>query len=324
MKKTASVNAYAKINLSIDVLEKMDNGYHRIETVMQQIDLSDSITIESQGRAGIYTGYRIKLIADNSELPKEEENLAYKAAKMMAEIFTPLKDNKIQITLNKRIPMAAGLAGGSSDAAAVMLGLCKLWDISIPLVELTKIGAKLGADIPFCLIGNAKNNPELGFSDDELASSAALAEGIGNILTPVPSLEGWVILARPEIPVSTQFVYEQLTPNGVLSGQDSGIERPDTQELVAGLKEKNTIQVVKNMLNVLEIVSLKEYPMIVYTKNKIHEDCMPNKALMSGSGPTVFGYYEEKDDAQKGHSLMSNILLGESGYKYDLHLAKLL
>lgn len=324
MKKTVCVNAYAKINLSIDVIEKLDNGYHRIETVMQQIDLSDRITIESLGTVGLYAQYKIKLYADNDMLPKPEENLAYKAAKLMAETFCPFKDNKISITLNKKIPIAAGLAGGSSDAAAVMLALCKLWNIRTPLDELCKIGAKLGADIPFCIIGNAKNNPDLGFTEDELASSAALAEGIGEILTPVSSLEGWVLLARPDVSVSTREVYEKLSFHGGIRGQNSRIERPDTEELIKGLSEKNTEQIVKNMCNVLETVSLKEYPVIVYTKNKMGENCTAEKVLMSGSGPTVFCYFESGDHAKTGFSQMGDILIGDSGYRYDLHLVKLL
>lgn len=324
MKKTVAVDAYAKVNLSIDVIEKMDNGYHRIETVMQQIDLSDHITIESLGTVGLYAQYKIKLKTDNDLLPKPEENLVYQAAKLMAEVFCPFKDNKISIDLNKKIPMSAGLAGGSSDAAAVMLALCKLWKIDTPLKELCEIGAQLGADIPFCIIGNAKNNPELGFAQDELASSAALAEGIGEILTPVPSLEGWVVLAKPDISVSTQDVYEKLSVHGGIRGQGNQIERPDTKDLLLGLKEKNSTQIVKNMLNVLETVSLKEYPIIMYTKNKMGGSLNAKKVLMSGSGPTVFCYFESENDAKNGFSLTGNTLIGDSGYRYDLYLAKLL
>ena len=324
MEKNITVNAYAKINLSLDVVERMDNGYHRIETVMQQIDLADDIIIESHGNAGLYKGYHIKLESDHKSLPEPEDNLAYKAAKLMAEMFCPFKDNKLVIKLNKKIPMAAGLAGGSSDAAAVMLGLCSMWDISIELKDLCEIGKTLGADIPFCIIGNAANNPSLGFSDDKLASSAALAEGIGEILTPVPSLAGWVVLVKPDISVPTPFVYQQLSTYDALPEQGGNIDRPDTNTLISDIKSQNTKHIVKNMINVLETVSLKEYPIVVYTKNKIGETCGADTVLMSGSGPTVFAYYECEETALKGYTTSMDVLISASGYKYEVYLAKLL
>ena len=324
MGNSITVKAYAKINLSLDVIERMDNGYHRIETVMQQINLSDDIIIESHGTAGLYKGYHIKLESADKRLPVPEDNLAYKAAKLMAEMFCPFKDNKLVIKLDKEIPMAAGLAGGSSDAAAVMLGLCKLWNIPVELENLFKIGKDLGADIPFCIAGNAYNNPHLGFAHDPKASSAALAEGIGEILTPIPSLSGWVVLAKPDISVPTPFVYQRLTAYDALPGQGGDVDRPDTQALISHIKEHNTKQITKNMLNVLETVGLKEYPIVVYTKNKIGEAGGADAILMSGSGPTVFAYYESEKDALKGYETSMDVLISNSGHKYDIYLAQLL
>ena len=335
MNKAVAVKAFAKINLSIDILGKMENGYHSIKTVMQQVDLYDDIVIESKGKAGLFAGYKISLEINDSnnpdsnnsaeiELPQGDDNLAYRAAKIMAETYCPLKDNNITIKLVKRIPMAAGLAGGSSDAAAVMLGLCKLWNIDTPLKELFKIGADIGADIPFCITGNAKNNPSLGFSKDEIASSAALAEGIGEIITPLPSLRGWVILAKPDISVSTEYVYRQLSEYKVLPGQGKEIEIPDTEKLIDGLENNNYMQVLKSMTNVLETVSLKEYPIVVYTKNKIAEITSSQKILMSGSGPTVFAYFNDEKSTHEAFKKICDTLLGESGYKYNIQSAKLL
>jgi len=289
-----TLKAYAKINLSIDVLGKRPDGYHEVLMVMEQVDLYDKVRVRWKEDEGTEeeNGIRISLSTTLPWLPADDRNLAWKAASLMAEQYGGGKTGLIKIDIKKKIPVAAGLAGGSADCAAVIHALNKLWDLKLDLKTLMQQGSKLGADVPFCLSGQAALNEELGLKSDPMALTCAVASGIGDQLEPAVPLKAWVLLSKPPISVSTAQVYGGLDLEGIS-------ERPNTAELVNGLKEGNFFKVSKNMCNVLENYSLKEYPTIAYTKNKIIHDGKAYKALMSGSGPTVFGLYTSK---RKGES----------------------
>jgi 4-diphosphocytidyl-2-C-methyl-D-erythritol kinase len=289
-----TLKAYAKINLSIDVLGKRPDGYHEVLMVMEQVDLFDTVRVG--WRQGCYIeedtedvrgGLSISLSTNLPWLPTDAGNIAYKAAGLMAGKYGGEKAGLIRIEINKKIPVAAGLAGGSANGAAVLHALNMLWDLKLDLKTLMALGKELGADVPFCLAGQAALNGELNFREDPMAVTCAIASGIGEQLAPAAPLRAWVLLSKPPISVSTAQVYGGLDLAGIS-------ERPNTAELVDGLREGNYYKVSKNMCNVLENYSLKEYPTIVYTKNKIIQDGKAYKALMSGSGPTVFGLYTSK------------------------------
>lgn len=258
----------AKINLSIDVLGKRPDGYHLVEMIMQTIDLFDNIKIFSLDEDKI-------IISSNSkEIPTDSSNIVYKAANLIKKEFDIKKG--IEIYIDKNIPVAAGMAGGSSNAAAILVGLNKLWDLNLSNDELKKLGLKLGADVPFCIEGEA-----------------SLAESIGEKLTNIDGLseDVFILVCKPELFVSTKEVYEAV---------DSKVieKRPDNKLLIQLLKENNIELLSKNMYNVLESVTKEKYPVI----DKIENTMIDNKALgamMSGSGPTVFGLYSNKDDAEK-------------------------
>ena len=281
--KEISLNAYAKINLSIDVLRKRPDGYHEVLMVMEQIDLSDLVKI--RWLEGEKTG--ISLTTNLSYLPDDNKNIAYKAAVLMTETFQKNQMGQIEIEIEKKIPVAAGLAGGSADGAAVLHGLNKLWGLKLDGKALMELGTRLGADIPFCIAGQAALNEDLDLKQDPMAGTCAVASGIGEKLKLVKPLNTWILLSKPPICVSTAQVY---------GGLDLSVlqEHPDTDELIAGINENNYYKISKNMMNLLENFSLKEYPIIMYTKNKIIEEGKPYKALMSGSGPTVFAIYTSK------------------------------
>ena len=302
--KEITLKAYAKVNLAIDVLGKRPDGYHRVHMVMQQIDLYDEVRVswkpavnKAEDRAG--TEADINLSCNMDFLPTDHRNLAYKAARLMADRFMD-EGGLIDIHIEKHIPVAAGLAGGSSNGAAVLHALNKLWGLNLSLSALMEMGTTLGADIPFCLAGQAALNPVLGLEEDPNAGSCAVAAGIGEELTKIQGLKAWVLLSKPPISVSTAEVYQGLDLPNI--GQ-----RPNIPELVAGIKENNYFKITKNMVNVLETYSLKEYSIVVYTKNKIIEEGRPIKALMSGSGPTVFGVFTNRTRAKKAYQRLAGL-----------------
>jgi 4-diphosphocytidyl-2-C-methyl-D-erythritol kinase len=238
------------------------------------------------------------------DFPFNERNLAARAARLFLEEYAPRFRGEIGIHVEKRIPIAAGLAGGSGDGAAVLLGLRRLLDDAADAADRASRGetiktlmeraSRLGADVPFCVMGQAALNPELGFSGDPMAATCALGEGIGDRLTPVPPLRGWVVLIKPPLSVSTARVY------GALSLPVGG-ERPDTAELLEGLASKNYGKITKNMVNVLEIPALREYPNIVCTKQFLIKYARADKVLMSGSGPTVFAWYRDRGGCETAY-----------------------
>lgn len=265
-----TVKAYAKINLGLDVLRKRPDGYHDVCMIMQSLDLHDLITIHKSTEEGIVIHTNL------SYLPSNQDNLVYKAAALF--LSTLRIEEGLVIELDKNIPVAAGLAGGSSDAAATLIGLNKLYQAGMTLPQLQKLGVKLGADVPYCLM--------LG---------TALSEGIGEVLTPLSPMPSCsILLVKPDISVSTKYVYDNLKLNEYSV-------HPDITAMTAALANKDIYALSKNMDNILQSVTVKEYPIISDIKDKMKE-LGALTSLMSGSGPTVFGIYQNRAMAKKAYS----------------------
>lgn len=261
---THTTKAAAKINLALDVLSKRPDGYHDVEMIMQTIALCDTITVKS-GWDGI------RLTSDSSAIPVDETNIAYKAAHYLSTKYNVKRGAHIHI--EKRIPIAAGLAGGSTDAAAVLKLLNKAWDLRLSKTELMDAGKKLGADVPFCIQGGT-----------------CLAQGLGERLTAVRSIpDCYILLAKPNVGVSTKEVYQSLR-------LDMINEKPDIQAMLQAIERQNLKDICSSMGNVLETVTTKMHPIIVTLKEKLLEYGAIG-SLMSGSGPTVFGIFEDMSAA---------------------------
>lgn len=290
--KEITLAAFAKINLSLDVLGIRSDGFHEVEMIMQQISLHDKITVKWQPAKNIEK-ICINLYTDCGKIPSGPENLAFKAASLMCDMFGKQTHGRIDIKIKKVIPTAAGLAGGSSDCASVIHALNFLWDLSLPLAELCKIGSKLGSDVPFCIIGQSAANDILKpmFQNDPLSSHCALASGRGTDLRPICGLTSHIVLSKPDISVSTAEVYSGIDSHPISI-------HPDNKKMIQAIKEKNNKMISENMINVLENFTLKRYPVIVYTKNKMSDLCKSKAVLMSGSGPTVFCLCENQDEAK--------------------------
>lgn len=264
---TIRLKARAKINLGLDVVRRREDGYHEVRMVMQMLKLYDQIDIEKTETPGI------RLTCNLSFLPTDERNIAYKAAKVMMEQFD-IKQG-VCIRIEKHIPVAAGMAGGSTDCAAVLYGMNKLFDLQLSQKKLREIGVKLGADVPYCLMRRT-----------------TLSEGIGEILTPVAPLPDCpILIAKPSISVSTRYVYEHLKLN-------EETLHPDVDGIVSALKAKDLYGVTDRLGNVLETVTIPEHPVIADIKQQMMQSGAVN-ALMSGSGPTVFGIFDDEDKAKK-------------------------
>lgn len=262
MGDTMKLMALAKINLGLDVLGRRENGYHDVRMVMQSIYLYDNVTLQKTGKPGI------ELKTNLDFLPVDEKNIAYKAAKMLMGEFQI--ESGIRIILDKHIPVAAGLAGGSSNAAAVLVGMNRLFELGLSEQELMERGVKLGADVPYCIM-----------------RGTALAEGIGEVLTPLAPLpKCYVLIAKPAISVSTKMVYEKLDAHEIEV-------HPDVDGIISGLEAADLEKVAESMGNVLERVTIEEYPIIEEIKQTM-KDAGAINAMMSGSGPTVFGIFENR------------------------------
>lgn len=252
--------AYGKINLGLDVVRRLENGYHEVRMIMQSVKLADIVTIKRISED------KIVVRTDQENLPCDERNLAYKAAKLMKEKYS-VQDG-VEIFLEKHIPMAAGMAGGSADCAAVLKGMNELFGLGLTLGDMQKTGVKLGADVPYCLMGGC-----------------ALSEGIGEVLTALKTPPACtVLLAKPDIDVSTKYVYEHLK-------LDTLERHPDIDGMMQDIEEGNLEKLCGKLENVLESVTGKEYPVIGEIE-KIMKDAGAPAAVMSGSGPTVFGIFK--------------------------------
>ena len=259
-----TVKANAKINLTLDILSKRLDGYHEVEMVMQSVGLFDTVRLERQ-----QTG--ISLQMDTKELLADETNLAWKAARLFLDVYK-IQDG-VFIEIEKRIPIAAGLAGGSADAAGVLLGMNRLFGTGLSAKELCALGEQIGSDVPFCIEGGTM-----------------LATGRGEILRRLPDLPPlFVVLAKPPVSVSTAWAYKNYDKMGVLY-------HPDTKAMIAALSEGRVDNVASCLANVLEEVTQKEYTIIgAYKRVLMKNGAMAS--LMSGSGPTVFALAKTKTDA---------------------------
>ena len=268
MKDRIQLKALAKINLGLDVLRRREDGYHEVKMIMQTISLHDDLEIrriktpEIQVKTNLYY------------LPTNENNLVYKAAKLLMDEFG-IKEG-VAIQLKKRIPVAAGMAGGSTDGAAVLWVMNQMYGLGLSRQELMERGVKLGADVPYCV-----------------QRGTALAEGIGERLSVLPSMPKCTILiAKPGISVSTKFVYENLHANDLKPEQ-----HPDVDRMIEAMKEKNLDLLCERMGNVLETVTIPAYPVIQEIKEHMMA-CGAAGAMMSGSGPTVFGIFHSPVQAK--------------------------
>ena len=333
--KKIQLHAYAKINLTLDVTGRRPNGYHDVEMIMQQISLCDEVTVSweagsvrrgnpDQTVKSDPAGIQIQLTVSRPDLPADSSNLAWKAAEeMIAEFGGPAGGSSkaaagteaagrtanaaagteaaggvLTIDIQKQIPMAAGLAGGSSNCAAVLHAINQLWELNLSVKELCRIGARLGSDVPFCIMGQAAAEKALqeSFADDPDACHCALATGTGTDLKPLTGLDSFIVLSKPAIGVSTAEVYRGIDNEGIP-------RHPDNNAVISAICENNYKVLEEKMVNVLENFALKRYPIIVYTKNIMSDLCqsagIPNCVMMSGSGPTVFCLCEELSKAQQ-------------------------
>lgn len=285
--KEISVKALAKINLGLDVIRKREDGYHEVCMVMQTIHLFDRLEIAKN------VSGEITMQTNLSFLPTNENNLVYKAAALLKNEFG-IKDG-VHVNLHKHIPVAAGMAGGSTDAAAVLYGMNKIFDLGLTKEQLMERGVKIGADVPYCIM-----------------RGTALAEGIGEKLTALPPMVKCpVLIAKPQISVSTKFVYENLKLDG-------NIVHPDMKQLVADIKRKDLPGIAADMGNVLETVTIPAYPVISEIKEHMLEHGALN-TMMSGSGPTVFGLFDKEETAEVAYEAMKASGLAKQVYLTSIY-----
>lgn len=257
------LRAMGKINLGLDVLGVLPNGYHEVRMVMQMVNLYDQITLKESKKP------EISITTNLHYLPTNENNLVYKAARLLMDEFEIKKG--LSIHLYKYLPVAAGMAGGSSDAACVLVGVNRMFHLGLSMEELMKRGVTIGADVPYCLL-----------------RSTALAEGIGEQLTALPPMpDCHILIGKPPVSVSTKFVYENLD-------MQKDLKHPAIDDTLKALSDGDLPALATSMGNVLETVTIPHYPEIDAIKQCMLENGALN-AMMSGSGPTVFGIFEKKD-----------------------------
>ena len=265
------LKALGKINLGLDVLGRRENGYHDVRMVMQTVYLYDQIVITKTKQPGV------KAETNLFYLPVDENNLACRAAKMLIDEFNITEG--VHISMDKKIPVSAGMAGGSADAAAVLFGVNKMFGLGLSKQELMERGVRLGADVPYCIM-----------------RGTALSEGIGEILTPLPPMpQCRVLIAKPAVSVSTKHVYESLNLPSL-----SAEAHPDIDAMRAAIEKKDLSGIVSQLGNVLETVTIPENPVIQTLKDKMME-MGADGSLMSGSGPTVFGLFTNQTAAQAAY-----------------------
>lgn len=284
MKLPLFEKAPAKINLSLDVLSRRDDGMHNVEMVMTTIDLADRVELIPLRKN------TIKISLESRYVPSDERNLAYKAAETFKRHFNI--NEGVHIKIEKSIPVSAGLGGGSSDAAAVLRGLNKLWGLNIPMSELAKIGSTLGADVSFCVYGKT-----------------AIAKGYGEIIEPLPSPPAcFVVLAKPNIGVSTRTIFEKIDLNNIY--------HPNTEKVLQALKEGDFNMLCNNIGNSLERITESIYPEVKHIRQTM-KSLGASGVMMSGSGPTVYGLVEHESKAKR-------IYNGMRGFCNEVHLVRLI
>ncbi|MCH5251514.1 MAG: 4-(cytidine 5'-diphospho)-2-C-methyl-D-erythritol kinase [Lachnospiraceae bacterium] len=260
------INAPAKINIGLDVIRRREDGYHEVKMIMQSIRLFDRLTLTKSKIPGVHLKTNLRF------LPVDENNLVHRSAKLLMEEFKI--EGGVDIQLDKRIPVAAGMAGGSTDAASCMLAMNQLYDLGLGKRQLMKRGLRLGADIPYCIL-----------------KGTALAEGIGEKLSTIPQTpDCYILIAKPGIHVSTKFVYTNLV-------LDENTPHPDIDSMIAAMKKRDLKELCDNMGNVLETVTIPAHPEIAEIKKCMLENGAMG-SLMSGSGPSVFGVFDDLDKAK--------------------------
>ncbi|WFR57382.1 4-(cytidine 5'-diphospho)-2-C-methyl-D-erythritol kinase [Anaerocolumna sp. AGMB13025] len=281
------LKAHAKINLGLDVVRRREDGYHEVRMIMQTIGLYDKLTINRTNNNSIVINTNLHY------LPTDENNLVYKAVSLIQREYHI--EQGVYINLEKKIPVAAGMAGGSTDAATALYGMSRLFDLNLKKPELMKLGLRLGADVPYCIM-----------------RGTALSEGIGEILTPLPSFPACqVLIVKPGLSVSTKYVYENLK-------LDETTKHPDINGILTCIRTRDLYGAIGLFGNVLENVTIKEYPVIGEIKDKMTEWGAIG-ALMSGSGPTVFGLFDDIKKAEKAFYQFKVSELGKQVFLTDLY-----
>ncbi|MCI8955492.1 MAG: 4-(cytidine 5'-diphospho)-2-C-methyl-D-erythritol kinase [Eubacterium sp.] len=276
------LKAYGKINLGLDVIRKRSDGYHDLDMVMQMVDVYDDVILTR------IEGTEIIVRTDTAVLSNGKDNLAYMAAKMLMDEFAIAQG--LEITIKKRIPIAGGMAGGSSDCAATLTGVNQMFGLGLSKEELMERGVRLGADVPYCILGGT-----------------AIARGIGEILTPLPTPpKCHVIIAKPPVSVSTAFVYGNIKPDKIE-------KRPDIEAMVSAIKAQDLYKLAESLYNVMEDITVPEYPIIQEIKTVMLGGGALN-SIMSGSGPTVFGLYDDIEKAERTVELLKAKKLTEQLY----------
>lgn len=277
--------APAKINISLDVLRKRQDGYHEVEMIMAMVDLADRLEMEELARD------TIMISSQAGYIPLDEKNLAFKAAKLLKERYNIKRG--VYIHLDKNIPVAAGLAGGSSDAAAALRGLNRLWGLGLSIEQLQELGSELGSDVPYCIAGGTM-----------------LATGRGEILTPLfPLPQCWIVIAKPPINVSTADVYGRLRADRIT-------DHPDTRCMIEAIRQKQWNVICQSMGNVLEEVTFKLHPEVRRMKETMLR-LGADGALMSGSGPTVFALASKFSRARRVYN-------GLKGFCKEVYVVRIL
>jgi 4-diphosphocytidyl-2-C-methyl-D-erythritol kinase len=276
--------APAKINLALDVLHKRQDGFHEVKMIMTMIDLADRIELTPLNEN------KITISSHSRYVPNDERNLAYKAAALLKERYHV--NEGVTISIDKQIPVAAGLAGGSSDAAATLRGLNRMWKLGLSLDELAVLGAEIGSDVSFCVYGGT-----------------ALATGRGEIIEHLPAPPPcWIILAKPFIGVSTADVYSKLNLENVT--------HPNVDQMIKAIEEQDYSTICQSLGNVLETVTLEKYPEVKQLKTQLQR-FGADGVLMSGSGPTVFAITEHE-------SRMHRIYNGLRGFCNQVYAVRIL
>ena len=281
------LRAMAKINLGLDVIRKRDDGYHEVRMIMQTIKMYDVLDIRKKKTQGISLSTNLPYV------PSDERNLVYKAAKLLMDEFD-IKEG-ISMRLFKFVPVAAGMAGGSSDAAAAFVGVNRLFRLGLSQEELMERAVQIGADVPYCIM-----------------RGTALAEGIGEKLTPLPAMpEGYVLIGKPGINVSTKTAYENLNLAAIE-------QHPDIDGMIRDIRNKDLYSMTEKMVNVFEPGLMKKYPVIQEIRDFMEEKGAL-KAMMSGSGPTVFGIFDSKEKMNAAASALKKTGLAKTVFAAGIY-----
>ena len=281
------LKALAKINLGLDVVRRREDGYHEVRMVMQTIHLYDQLLIQKSDTPGI------QIHSNLSFLPVNENNLVYKAGKLLMDEFDI--HTGVSVELNKRIPVAAGMAGGSTDAAAMLYGMNQLFGLKLKRKDLMERGVQIGADVPYCIM-----------------RGTALAEGIGEKLSSLPPMVKCpVLIAKPAVSVSTKFVYQNLKLN-------EQTPHPDIDALITDIRNSDLDNICADMGNVLETVTIPNYPVIAQIKEQMLKSGA-KASMMSGSGPTVFGLFGDEETARRARAEMKASGLAKQVYLTSIY-----